>query len=373
MMVETVDRLLFALLRFNPCVAWHELRMRMRVGRAFVALLVYVLFASLAVAVPVGFVAWEQSVYTSMPPRDLGRIGLHALVYTELSLVFIVIPAYAAAAIASERERQTLEMLRATLLSPWDVVTGKLLSVLAMAAVLLGTTVPVAAWCLLLGGVSPAEVYRVFLLMFVTAAWVAALGVFMSARCERTLGAIVATYGTIIGLSVLSALVSYFVFAVYAMSMSSGNPTLGPVAGAICVGVPVLLTAWLGALLARWLIARVPFLGRFFRRPVSVGIIAAALFAALMLRAFPLVDRLSLAAPTALALMNPYVAAAATLEESVTREMIQPTYAAPTPTAAPSTAHWPARVWAVLMWVYCAFAAALWVGATRVYARQAAT
>ena len=374
-MTETIERLLYGILRFNPAVAWHELRLRMRVGRVFFALLAYVVLTSLAVALPVWFTVWEHSHYGyGDPPTALGRTGLHWLVYTEISLIFIAIPAYAASAIASERERQTLEMLRATMLTPGDVVSGKLLSVLAMAAVLLGVTVPVAAWCLLLGGVSPGEVLRVYLLMFATAAWIAGLGMVMSAHFTRALGAVVATYGTIVGGTVVTGISTWLLVALLMIPFtgtSTSPPVLGPAVSAVVVGVPVLVATWLAVLLIRWLVARVPIAAGFSRSRLAAVALMVVVFIVLMTTAMPLVERLAKSAPTALLLANPYGAAAATLEETVASELLLPTFT--TSGAAPGTGNPQGSVWAAVMWLYAIAAAGLWALATRLYARRSRT
>ncbi len=370
-MVETLDRVLYAVLRFNPAVAWHELRLRMRVGRAFVLLGVYVVFAALAVALPVWFTAWERSQWGGgMEATDLGRVGLHALTYVQLTLIFIALPAYGASTIAAEREKQTLEMLRATLLTPWDVVTGKLLSVLAFGAILLGTTVPVAAWCLLLGGVSPTEVLHVYVLLLVTAWWVSALGVLMSTHFTRAVGAIVASYGVILGVAVLSALITYAGFIWTQISTHGRASAMGVAPAALAVGVAVTATSMVVAVFVRWVIGRIPLLRGLARSGLLMAGMVIVLIGVLMTVAMPLVEKLSNAAPTALLLVNPYVGAAATLEDSAARGTIGSTTTPGSGSPAPDLT---AYVWSILTWLYVVAALVLWLAAVHHYARRTKT
>ncbi|MEA3401764.1 MAG: hypothetical protein U9R79_11040 [Armatimonadota bacterium] len=369
-MVEALDRALHATLGFNPCVTLHELRLRMRVGRAFLLLFLYVLVASGAMLLPVGFELAAQHAYSARMMRDLGRTALHWLVYTQITLIFLALPAYAASTIAAEREKQTLEMLRATLLSPWDVVTGKLLVVLAFGVVLLATTVPLAAWCLMLGGVSPTEVLRAYLIMAATAAWVSALGVLLSATCQRSLTAIVATYGTLIGVAVATALSAYVIFAWMSVVSGHTRTQMGPTAAVVLVGIPVVATAWLGALLARWVVQRVPALrGRWAGRTVLV-VAFLVLLVIVAARAGPLIVKMSNAGSGTLLLVNPYLAAASMVEETVPRSLID--------SATPPGTTTPARdlqgyVCSILLWLYLTVAATLWVLAANIYARRERT
>lgn len=368
-MVDVLDRALYGLLRFNPCVTWHELRLRMRAGRAFLILLVFALLAALAVLVPLGAILSQQHLTGSSEPvgAEVGRIGIHVLTYVQITLIFLTLPAYAASTIAAERERETLGMLRATLLSPWDVVGGKLLVVVAFGGVLLATTLPIAAWCLLLGGVSPTEVYRVYLLMFATVAWVSALGVFFSAWLQRSITAIVATYGTLIGLAVVTGVSTWSIMGWLALAGHGGRPNLGTTFAAVAVGIPVALTAWLAVTLVRWVMSRLPVARLLARRRVVAVALFLVLFGLMYVRAMPLVEKLSNAGPSSLLMLNAHGAAACVLEESSTRQIVASTTVPGTTTPAEDLTGY---IWSILMWLYLTGAASLWVIATLVYTRR---
>ena len=185
---------------FNPCIAVHELRMRMRGARPFVVLFFYALLAAATVLITLAVISLQSSYYYGTPDRDPspGRTAFAALAFSQLALILFVMPAYAAGAITMEREKHTLEMLRGTLLSPADVVTGKLVVVLAFGVLLLLTSAPVAAWCMMLRGISPAEVALTYSSLLIIALWVATLGMLFSVLLKRTTAAIVATYITIV-------------------------------------------------------------------------------------------------------------------------------------------------------------------------------
>ncbi|MBN1459173.1 MAG: ABC transporter permease [Armatimonadetes bacterium] len=196
MTVAALEEGLYRAFRFNPCVARHELRLHMRGWRPFIVLLAYASIASAAVLLTFLPALLEES-YGSYG-EELGRVALTVLSFTQLTLILLLLPAYAAAAIAMEREKRTLDMLRATLVTPADVVTGKLLVVFAFGVVLLLTSLPVAAWCLLLGGVSPKEILYTYSYLLAAGALVSALGLAFSARVARPMGAVVSTYGALI-------------------------------------------------------------------------------------------------------------------------------------------------------------------------------
>ena len=258
-MTEFSESVLGRALGFNPCVAGHELRMRMRGVRPFVVLFFYAAVAAAAALLTLVTAEMERRAMYGGPGSSapLGRTTLSVLAYTQLTLICLIIPAYAAGAITMEREKRTLEMLRATLLSPSDVVSGKYLVVLAFAAVLLATSVPVAAWSLMLGGAAPEEVLYVYSYLFAVAALVGALGLLLSALTRRSIGAIVGTYGIVLFFMVAAPIIVYsaMIPIMFASSLRPGAtvpPTFGLKWSLIILGFAGLVCAWLLFLAARW-------------------------------------------------------------------------------------------------------------------------
>jgi ABC-2 type transport system permease protein len=277
---------LYRLLRFNPCVTAHELRMRMRGFRMFWVLFLYAGVAAAVFLITMWAAAWQHAS-TSMPQAQrapgalqpgLGRTVLTVVSYVQLALVLLILPAYSAGAITMEREKRTLEMLRATLLSPFDVVTGKWLVVLGIGVVLLLSSLPVAAWCLALGGVAPEDLLLIYSYLLVVAAFASALGMFLSSVLRRSLGAIVWTYGALIALIV----VPFIVVAIAAAGPGrGGNPTgigFGVIWAWILLLVAMPACAWLLFLAVRW-----PWRRLLPRRWAGAGGVAGGLAAAVLL------------------------------------------------------------------------------------------
>ena len=180
-------------LRQNP-VTLKELRSRMRGRRAFVVLTVYLLFMSLFLAL-----IYLAYLSTSGPggsgARDAGKIMFTAVLGMQIFLVIFIAPAFTASAISGEKERQTYDLLRTTLLSPSAFVLGKLLSALSYVVLLILASIPLQSISFLLGGLSPEELIISQILILVAAATFALYGLYCSARMKTTLAAIIAAYG----------------------------------------------------------------------------------------------------------------------------------------------------------------------------------
>lgn len=191
----------------NP-VALKELRGRMRGARAFVVLTVYLLvmsaFITLLYAV---YLSSNTSIYSRPDRMLLGKFVFGSVVGIETLLVCFIAPAFTVGAVSGERERQTYDLLRTTLLSERALVWGKLISALAYILLLLVAALPLQSLAFLLGGVAPEEVLIAALLLLATAFLFSAAGVFFSSLMRRTLGATILTYAfvllTTLGLPIL--------------------------------------------------------------------------------------------------------------------------------------------------------------------------
>ncbi len=253
-MASVASRAAEHLRRFNPCVASHELRMRMRGPRPFWLLFAYsslasatVLFALLIATV--GFHSGSAST-------GVGAIAFHVLVYTQLVLLVVALPIDAAGAITMEREKRTLSMLRITLLSAGDVVGGKFVVIVALAAMFLGATVPIAAWCMLLGGVEPLSVLYAYSYLLAVAAVLAGGGLLVSVLVQRTIAAIAVAY--FILLVALVGVPAVYAAACAATSGGSDLHVAGTLAGLTLFGLSVVAISFvvfrlLRRPLPRWL------------------------------------------------------------------------------------------------------------------------
>ena len=354
---------LYRLLRFNCAVTRHELRQRMRGVRAYWVLFAYAAVASGVFLLALWLIAWEGAQQTGPGLRqtNLGRTILQVIAHTQLALVLLIVPAYSAGAIAMEREKRTLEMLRATLLTPADVVTGKLLVALVTAVALLISSLPIAAWCLMLGGVAPEEMLLVYGYLLCVAIFAASLGMLFSSRMGRSLGAVVVTYGAILTLVVSPVVVMPILFALTA-SAQSGRfaATLGPGLGWTLTTTAACLAGWLAFLTLRWVWRRL--LGR--RLPRVGG--AVAVLAGLALLVF-LLDAAGAASANIswfwVLVLEPFVALAAVLSGADVMHAMGSGTALGIP-AGVDPQHF---VWAICCGLALAGAVVCWALATRTY------
>ncbi len=192
----------------NP-VLGREVKERMRSRRAVIMLIFFL--GILALILYLTYRAGLLMLNDSFSPirgnsAALGRLMYEWLFFFLALFVGFMAPGVAAGGIVGERERRTLHPLQVTLLRPRSIVLGKLGASLAFVTLLVVATAPLFAVPLVLGGVTPGQVLRGFVVLFALEVALASMATYMSAVARRVQFAIVAAYGLAILLGVGTAL-----------------------------------------------------------------------------------------------------------------------------------------------------------------------
>ncbi len=182
-------------LRKNPVVV-KEMRARMRGNRAFLLLTIYLGILSLLVALVYFAFTQSTSAVNSVNERQVfGKTIFGIVVFMQLLTISFVSPALTAGAISSEREHQTYDLLRTTLLSGRALVWGKFFSGLLFVLLMLFAALPLQSLAFLFGGIAAEEFIIATILLIVSAIAFCAAGVFFSSFIRRTLISTVLAYG----------------------------------------------------------------------------------------------------------------------------------------------------------------------------------
>src|SRR4029079_15987907 len=119
--------------------------------------------------------------------------------YGLLATMLLILPVFPATTIVREKNGGTLALLLNTPLGPWRIFFGKLLTVLGLAGIILALSLPAAAACYALGGVSlTGEFPRVYAVLALAAVECAALGLCVSSLSNSVDGAVRWTYGSVL-------------------------------------------------------------------------------------------------------------------------------------------------------------------------------
>lgn len=177
-----------------------ELRQRLRSTRWYVALAVWTL-----VMMGIGALGLGPTLYSAQW-EDIGPIAAMVFSLQMILVLFamlLVVPALSAGSINGDRTAGTLATLQASLLSPTEIVLGKLLAGfltgLAFLVLALPSLVPIA----LLGSIGILYMLRLLGVIVLLTLCVTAVGLGLSALTSRQLGSVVLAYVIVFGVTVV--------------------------------------------------------------------------------------------------------------------------------------------------------------------------
>ena len=124
-----------------------------------------------------------------------GFLDLYMFVASlEFLMLILIMPALTAGSISGERERQTLDLMLATCMTPADIVLGKLEAALGTMSLMVVSSLPILAMVFVYGGVAASDLILLVCCFFAAAVFMGSIGLFCSALFRRTTAATVAAY-----------------------------------------------------------------------------------------------------------------------------------------------------------------------------------
>ncbi|HUG92632.1 MAG TPA: ABC transporter permease, partial [Planctomycetaceae bacterium] len=125
--------------------------------------------------------------------------------YGLLTALILFVPIFPAATIVREKNQGTLALLLNSPLSPLSIYFGKLVGTLGFTLLLVSMTLPAAAACYALGGLSVwSDLGALYGLLLLVAVQYATLGLFVSSRASSADAAQRITFGVVIVMAVVS-------------------------------------------------------------------------------------------------------------------------------------------------------------------------
>ncbi len=164
-----------------------------------------------------GITTWQATVgfardATLGETATVGLLLFQIIAVVQLLLTLFFATLSAASAVSQEKDRRTFVLLLLTDMRDYEIVLGKLVGALLPILILLLVSAPVLAMLLLLGGISPEQVFQAVLVLLASAVAAGSLGGLVALWREKTYQAL--------ALSVL--------FLVLYICLSQGVGTVGP-------------------------------------------------------------------------------------------------------------------------------------------------
>lgn len=196
----------------NPILE-RELKTRMRTWKTPIILMIYLLIIGIIVAL--FFVVNNQrGMYMygggTFDPSIAIRI-YNLIIVGQFIILMLVLPVFTAASISGERERQTLDLMLCTDLSPWKIIFGKITAALSFVFILIIAASPFMSIVFLFGGITLWEIVKVIFFYMITAILVSCIGLYCSTKFKRVVTSIIVTY-LIMGILFVGTSIAYGVF-----------------------------------------------------------------------------------------------------------------------------------------------------------------
>ncbi len=193
----------------NPILA-RELRARTRRPGGIITLTLFLLLL-----IGIAAIVWSinRSVGSSFDIEEAAnaQIGIQifeGIISTMTFLIAFIVPALTAPAIAGERDRQTLIPLQVSLLTPRQIISGKMSAALAFMVLLIGASAPLLAVSYVIGGITAWSVVRGLVAVLIVAVLFGSIGILCSSLPKRTAPAVVLAYGLTIVIVFLGPVVA---------------------------------------------------------------------------------------------------------------------------------------------------------------------
>lgn len=193
----------------NPVIS-KELRLRMRSGRTPWIITLYLLALGLFIF---AYIYLETGPGYFNPNNSKTLFILMSFI--QFALISLVTPGLTSGVISGEREKQTLNILLTTNLSPTKIILGKWFSSLSFMIFLILASLPLYSVVFLFGGISPTQLIEVFGFYIVSMLAIGSFGVLFSTIIKRTGISTIITFVTIIAYTVLTAIIPQMIQSYY--------------------------------------------------------------------------------------------------------------------------------------------------------------
>lgn len=185
-----------------------EFLTELRRPRAFAVIFVFAL-----VALSVAAINWPDNVHSLRLASFFANEFFQGISLALFAVVILCVPALSAGAIVAEREQETFDLVRMSLISSTGYVMAKLLNGCGLFLTILVGLTPVLGSVFFLAGVDTSRLLAVLVMLATTGVTVTAVSLLSSAVFRRTLAAVIGSYAGIMALSTVSIILTFFVLA----------------------------------------------------------------------------------------------------------------------------------------------------------------
>ena len=219
-------------MKVNP-VLRNETKIAARSIRFTLMILAYVAVLSIAVMIYYNVIN-SEAFYNGLNLKESTNFYV-VMAVVQAALLFSIVPSLSSTAICSEREKQTLDILLSTKLTPLQIIIGKISSSSLRVIILIISMMPLYAVGSLMGGIKISYILQLILFFIINTIFMASIGVFISTCVKTSKVSTTLTYLLIvfIYLGVIAIAFGILAFSIYqyynANNLTAPMPTISPI------------------------------------------------------------------------------------------------------------------------------------------------
>ncbi|MDU3722924.1 MAG: ABC transporter permease subunit, partial [Clostridium celatum] len=186
-------------------------------------LMIFAYIAILSVAAVIYYNSLNSEVFVNGLNLQSSVMFYVVMAIGQAVLLMFIVPSLTSTAICSEREKQTLDILLSSKLTPLQIIVGKVFASSLRVIVLIICTMPLYAICSLIGGVKLSNIIELIIFFIVNTIFVGSIGVFVSTYVKTSKVATALSYGLVLFIYVGIIVIAWAIFIISMMKLSSSG------------------------------------------------------------------------------------------------------------------------------------------------------
>lgn len=205
-------------------------------------LMIFAYIAVLSVAVMIYYSSVNEAIFSNGLYLESSKLFYVVMAIGQAILLLFIVPALSSTAICSEREKQTLDILLSSKLTPLQIIIGKVSASSLIVIILIISTMPLYAIGALIGVVKISNILSLIVFFIVNTIFVSSIGVFISTCAKTSKVSTTLSYAVVLAIYMGIIVITWaiLIITIYNKDMSGTALTTMPKASPIVYLSPVV-------------------------------------------------------------------------------------------------------------------------------------
>ena len=205
-------------------------------------LMIFAYIAVLSIAVMIYYSSVNQQVFSNGLYLQSSKLFYVVMAIGQGVLLLFIVPALSSTSICSEREKQTLDILLSSKLTPLQIIIGKVSASSLRVIILIISTMPLYAIGALIGVVKISNILSLIVFFIVNTIFVSSIGVFISTCAKTSKVSTTLSYAVVLAIYMGIIVITWaiLIITIYNKDMSGTALTTMPKASPIVYLSPVV-------------------------------------------------------------------------------------------------------------------------------------